>query len=100
MLLHHLKFKIGVVGRTGAGKSSLITALFRIVEPEGTILINGVPTKHLGLHEVRQRMSIIPQEPMMFIGTLRKNLDPFEEYDDDKIWMALNQVTVQIIVYT
>jgi ATP-binding cassette subfamily C (CFTR/MRP) protein 4 len=92
MLLLNLKFKIGVVGRTGAGKSSLITALFRIVEPEGTILLNGVPTKHLGLHDLRQRMSIIPQEPMMFLGTLRKNLDPFEEYDDDKIWMALKQV--------
>jgi ATP-binding cassette subfamily C (CFTR/MRP) protein 4 len=80
------------VGRTGAGKSSLITALFRIVEPEGTILLNGIPSKHLGLHDVRQKMSIIPQEPLLFMGTLRKNLDPFEEYDDDKIWMALEQV--------
>jgi ATP-binding cassette subfamily C (CFTR/MRP) protein 4 len=80
------------VGRTGAGKSSLITALFRIVEPEGTILLNGIPTKHLGLHDMRQKMSIIPQEPLLFMGTLRKNLDPFEEYDDDKIWMALKQV--------
>jgi ATP-binding cassette subfamily C (CFTR/MRP) protein 4 len=87
-----MSFQIGVVGRTGAGKSSLITALFRIVEPEGTILLNGIPSKHLGLHDVRQKMSIIPQEPLLFMGTLRKNLDPFEEYDDDKIWMALEQV--------
>jgi ATP-binding cassette subfamily C (CFTR/MRP) protein 4 len=87
-----LKFKIGVVGQTGAGKSSLITALFRIVEPEGRILLNCVPTKHLGLHDVRQRMSIIPQEPFLFMGTLRKNLDLFEEYNDDNIWMALKQV--------
>lgn len=80
------------MGRTGAGKSSLVTALFRLAEPEGTILVNDIPTKDLGLHDVRKSMSIIPQEPMLFMGTLRNNLDPFGEYDDAHIWMALKQV--------
>merc|ERR1719229_953986 len=68
------KEKVGIVGRTGAGKSSLITAIFRLAEPEGQILIGGVPTASLGLHELRKAISIIPQEPLIFSGTLRKNL--------------------------
>ena len=84
--------QIGVVGRTGAGKSSLITALFRLAEPEGSILFNGQDILKLPLQEVRKNVSIIPQDPTLFASTLRENLDPFGQYSDQDIWSALEQV--------
>uniref|UniRef100_A0A8U7M3N2 Multidrug resistance-associated protein 4 n=1 Tax=Corvus moneduloides TaxID=1196302 RepID=A0A8U7M3N2_CORMO len=104
LVLRHLsvlikpKEKVGIVGRTGAGKSSLIAALFRLAEPEGRIWIDKYLTSELGLHDLRKKISIIPQEPVLFTGTMRKNLDPFNEYTDEELWNALEEVQLKEVV--
>lgn len=89
--------KIGIVGRTGAGKSSLIGSLFRMAVVEGQIIIDGIDTSVIGLGDLRARISIIPQDPVLFSGTLRYNLDPFEKHSDADIWNALSEVELKEI---
>lgn len=83
--------KIGVVGRTGSGKSTLIQVLFRLVEPSGgKVIVDSIDISVLGLHDLRSRFGIIPQEPVLFEGTVRSNIDPTGQYTDEEIWKVHN----------
>nr|AJD79132.1 ABCC3 [Pectinophora gossypiella] len=91
-------WKVGIVGRTGAGKSSLISAMFRFAYIEGKICIDGIDTSLVSRQGLRSKISIIPQEPVLFSATIRYNLDPFNIYSDDDLWRALEQVDMKSAV--
>eukprot|EP00658_Telonema_sp_P-2_P060001 TRINITY_DN4904_c0_g2_i1.p1 TRINITY_DN4904_c0_g2~~TRINITY_DN4904_c0_g2_i1.p1 ORF type:complete len:244 (-),score=79.74 TRINITY_DN4904_c0_g2_i1:384-1115(-) len=91
--------RVGVCGRTGAGKSSILTALFRIAPIyKGKITIDGVDIQQIGLHALRKQVSIIPQEPVLFSGTLRWNLDPQRQFSDDRLWKVLDEANLKSFV--
>ncbi|GAB0088829.1 multidrug resistance-associated protein 4 [Sergentomyia squamirostris] len=88
-------WKVGIVGRTGAGKSSLISALFRLYDIEGVIRIDGIDTASISLEQLRSSISIIPQDPVLFSATIRYNLDPFHLFNDAEIYRVLEEVELK-----
>ena len=92
--------KIGIVGRTGAGKSSLVAALFRMPQPTGDVIIDGVNIADINIQRSRQAMAVITQNPVLFTASLRMNLDPFEEYEDTELWDVLEEAGLKYMVET
>ncbi|KAF5287389.1 hypothetical protein FQA39_LY15927 [Lamprigera yunnana] len=92
------KEKIAVVGRTGAGKTSLLSTLFRMYDFEGTIMVDGIDITSITINHLRSKISIIPQDPVLFSGTIRSNLDPYSEYSDEVLWGALDEVGLKSFI--
>ena len=89
------KEKVGIVGRTGAGKSSIVAALLRMPDPKGKVLIDGVDLGTIDVQAARRSMAVITQDPVLFAGSVKKNLDPFERFSDLEIWKSLEGVQLK-----
>lgn len=89
----HIVFYLGIVGRTGAGKSSVIQAIFRLANNDGVIKIDDINISTVPLQILRKNISIIPQDAILFSGSMRDNLDPFHEKSEDELWNALDQAS-------
>ena len=104
LILKHLTFsikskeKVGIVGRTGAGKSSIITCMYRLAESTGHMSIDDVHIFDLRLRDLRKVISIVPQDPVLFVGTLRRNLDPFQHHSDEQLWKVLEDAQLKSAV--
>ena len=91
--------RVGIVGRTGAGKSSLMSVLLRLIDiTSGKLSIDGINVQHIGLHELRPKISVIPQVPFLFMGTIRQNLDMFNEHSDAAIWSAIDALHLRAVL--
>lgn len=99
-IIRHLSLqeKIGIIGRTGAGKSSIIQSIFRLAQYDGQIVIDGIDIGVIGLHDLRQKIAIIPQEAILFSESIRFNLDPFAERSDDELWDSLDLVECKSVI--
>ena len=88
---------LGICGRTGSGKSTIIQCIFRTIEPDtgSSIVIDGIDILQLGLNDLRSKLGIIPQDPVLFSGTIRRNLDPFDQYDDQTLWDCLEKAAMK-----
>lgn len=90
--------KVGIIGRTGSGKSSLVSLLLKLYDYQGTILIDNVDIKTVSMEYLRKRIDFIPQDPVLFSDNLRSNIDPLNEHSDDEIWTVISKLKIKRLI--